>query len=764
MEQIEVLHKEFFRLQKNLPNPQTVQNIRQKVNFLKKPLTDDEKQVLENFNIQKQEIESELEKLTLAIKQQRDLLPPSIKYAQILLDFVFKVDLDLEDDEEIDLESNNLDIFLSQYVNPLSLQEKNVIFEYYDPILQESTHWNLICVLFLFSIKTKYLDFNAIDVLLKSAQFNIVTIHPIEKIAIYVNDENKTKFEEMKTKFKNILGRFVLNGGKINMENFRFLSPEILALIQNTLDDISGKQIILPTLKPSEEDLVWNYDLENFPNFKRYYFDGQFVVVQFAKGTKFYHGSALLANAAVAYPAGVSYYNPVPLGTQDGKIDIIVAKESPFDIETLLTEYIPVDAGWFASAKTAKIYTTKQEGFPGCKDFCVHAYVLKEDVNFILLNNDYNILKMMQTLPESKSLLMTMFGIKPNELSSIDLSTMDKNAIIFKNKSRFSAYGPDLKFAKLVCPKIIYGNYAGYCAPQQSNASGEPFHEEFIFCNPFLFLKRDLKDMNDMYFIDEKNIPPYTALLFNQMEMYESVNTNFHSGNLLEHSIWSLLFAESICQKLGLSNIRFIKLCAIAALVHDIGKMDPFDRETVYNITRKKQLFYALQNHPIIGYNYFESGLPLLDANGEKTNARFDLTLVLKELLPDITNDEIKYIATAVKNHYEFGTNLLQPFYTNKTLKDVQMKNYARNFDNKIDLFMTLIISLADIYASQPFSANKLRDLQTSDDIKKLLSSEQFPFIKTRPKNYRGTNLVSNNNYETVGIQLMNFLKSFYNL
>ena len=153
-----------------------------------------------------------------------------------------------------------------------------------------------------------------------------------------------------------------------------------------------------------------------------------------------------------------------------------------------------------------------------------------------------------------------------------------------------------------------------------------------------------------------------------------------------------------------------------------------------------------------------------MDANGEKTNARFDLRLILSELLPDITDDEIKFIATAVKNHYEFGTNLLQPYFTNKTLKDKQIKDYAKNFDNKIDLFITLIISLADIYASQPFSANKLRDLQTTDDIQKILTSENFPFIKTRPKNYRGTNLVKNNNYETVGINLLNFLKSFYAL
>ena len=757
MEPLEKLHEDYFKIQKNIPNPKTVASIKQKLNILKKPLTDEEKQTLDLYNAQKNEAESQLKKIKAQIKVLRDLQPNSIKYAQILLDYIFKVDSDLEDDEEINLETNNLKVFFLKYISPLTIEEKNVIFEYYDPILQKNGHWNFICVLFLFSVKTKFLDFNAIDEILKSGQFNITHIHPIEKIAIYIKEENKTKF-------KNIIERYVLNGGKMNMDNFEqlqnfgLLSPEIFALIKNT------KQIILPTLKPSKEDLVWNDDLENFPKFKKYYFDGEFVVVQFEKGTKFYHGSALLADAAVAYPAGVSYYNPVPLGTQDGKIDLIVAKESPFDIETLLTQYIPVDAGWFASAKTAKIYTTKQEGFPGCKNFCVHAYVLKEDVNFILLNNDYNILKMMQTIPESKSLLMTMFGIKPNELVPIDLSFMNKNDVIFKNKSRFSAYGPDLKFAKLVCPKIIYGNYAGYCAPQQPSLKGEPFHKEFIFCNPFLFLERDLKDENDMYFVDEKNIPENTALFFNQMEMYESVNTNFHSGNLLEHSIWSLFFAESICQKLNLKDIRFIKLCAIAALVHDIGKMDPFDKETVYNITRKKQIFYALQNHPSVGYNYFKTGVPLLDANGEKTNARFDLRLILSELLPDITDDEIKFIATAVKNHYEFGTNLLQPYFTNKTLKDKQIKDYAKNFDNKIDLFITLIISLADIYASQPFSANKLRDLQTTDDIQKILTSENFPFIKTRPKNYRGTNLVKNNNYETVGINLLNFLKSFYAL
>ena len=97
-----------------------------------------------------------------------------------------------------------------------------------------------------------------------------------------------------------------------------------------------------------------------------------------------------------------------------------------------------------------------------------------------------------------------------------------------------------------------------------------------------------------------KNIPENTALFFNQMEMYESVNTNFHSGNLLEHSIWSLFFVERICQKLNLKDIRFIKLCAIAALVHDIGKMDPFDKETVYNINKYFMLYKITHPSDII--------------------------------------------------------------------------------------------------------------------------------------------------------------------
>ena len=150
MEHLEKLHEDYFKIQKNIPNSKTVASIKQKLNILKKPLTNEEKQTLDLFNAQKNEAESQLEKIKAQIKVLRDLQPNSIKYAQILLDYIFKVDSDLEYDEEIDLETNNLEVFLSKYISPLTIEEKNVIFEYYDPILQKNGHWNFICVLFLF--------------------------------------------------------------------------------------------------------------------------------------------------------------------------------------------------------------------------------------------------------------------------------------------------------------------------------------------------------------------------------------------------------------------------------------------------------------------------------------------------------------------------------------------------------------------------------------------------------------------------------------
>ena len=151
--------------------------------------------------------------------------------------------------------------------------------------------------------------------------------------------------------------------------------------------------------------IIGNEFQRNYFDCGMYYFDGVFNVVKFSKGMTLYHGSGLLANNVVLFPVGKEYYDAYDL-TGRKKSPYIntqnlltVAVSSDESIEEIISQNIPITAGWYADIGTAKIYSQSvnpvvnkaQNIANNCKDNCVFAYRLKEDIIMFLLDDDYKI-------------------------------------------------------------------------------------------------------------------------------------------------------------------------------------------------------------------------------------------------------------------------------------------------------------------------------------------------------------------------------------
>ena len=99
---------------------------------------------------------------------------------------------------------------------------------------------------------------------------------------------------------------------------------------------------------------------------------------------------------------------------------------------------------------------------------------------------------------------------------------------------------------------------------------------------------------------DPQDYSSNLKILFQQMKMYETTNSNFQYENLVEQSIWSPLYAEQICSKTNPPmNERLQKIILTAALLHNIGKMSP--PHCVPDFKRHKYIYNEIQEYGSVG-------------------------------------------------------------------------------------------------------------------------------------------------------------------
>jgi hypothetical protein len=509
-----------------------------------------------------------------------------------------------------------------------------------------------------------------------------------------------------------------------------------------------------------------------------YYFDGTFNVVKFPKGMSLYHGSGVLANAVVEFPVGIKYYEPYKMeggstqahpGIDSGKF-LSLAATSEENIEELISKHLPITAGWYADPNIGRLYS-HQSGKnlrDVCGDKCVFSYKLKKDIVMYLLDDDYNIAKLLSSntsmVPDTqKKNILKMFNMKM-EAPKRTHSDNPFNRLYYPKK-RVSSREWDLPFAEWACKAIINKQqYSGYCATSQKTTDDKTkFHLEFIFCNAFDWLKRDLSNVFDWQHNPSKH-SGISRTFMEQLGLYECTNVDFHSGDLLEHSIWTLLFAEYLVDHGGLPAQTEImkKIIVFTAFIHDIGKMAP--SHTKINNKRNKFIYFNIPTHPKIGSNYIKGTKPLPVFDQElKQISVLDINKLFDAF--GISQQHKIYVATVIELHWDFG-DLLKKFnesgQDDKTAQELAMK-YLSKVDQILPglnktafmnlLYILLVVSMADIMGAQPYGNGRL----VEDPLAKAQLNKQsrfYPFITNMPKKYRGGNVAEISDINITGKEL----------
>jgi hypothetical protein len=468
-----------------------------------------------------------------------------------------------------------------------------------------------------------------------------------------------------------------------------------------------------------------------------YYFDGEYQVVKFPKGMQLYHGSGALANANVEYPAGIDFYKPYRMGSPSVNKtalmkDVVEQTNQSVAFET--TKFFKVSPGWFGTPNTAETYSLQNPNFAKiCGDKCINVYELKEDCIFFLLDNNFNIWRLLNdpNVPsKNKEQLRFMFDLKTLDADHSDTKFGNIN---IKRKKRRSYRDVDLPFTDWLC-SYIPKEYAGYAANTPVEKKQQYFHLEFMFCNPLRWLKRNLKNPLDWQYSNLKGAPAEILLLLDQMTLYKSTNVDFHAGNLLEHSIWSLLFAEQLVlntPKYGIPDLDVQKKIAAAAFIHDIGKMAPNSA----HVTKRSHdcVYFSIPDHPEIGGDYIRGTrpLPILDENMKQIGA-FKIYDLLGEL--GFRQEDLHALTKIIDLHWELG-NYIQRWQGPDDLKTVdEYIDRVGPYEPVTFFYALIIVSVADVLASQPYGMNNLTAELNHH-------SRFFPFISNVPKKYRGGDL-----------------------
>jgi len=369
----------------------------------------------------------------------------------------------------------------------------------------------------------------------------------------------------------------------------------------------------------------------------KYFYDGNYNVVQLKKGINFFHGSSILADKLFAFPLGVSFYSSdheiKGMDIRDVRFTQLVAN-TPEEIIEILSENTEnkVVPGWFSTDAIAKLYSD-QPRFVGdirqnvCRDKCVLVFTLNKDATFLLLNDPFNFKKLRVSLrPAEQKHFEAMFNNTKGQEIHSNMRMFGHNQVFVTsnpfhyvednpNLVRTSNREDDLPLTEGLC-KTLFAmlGYAGYIAPK----IGE-FHSEITFCNPAKWLERNLSHPQDWQYsiAIDSTIQPNLSRLITSMKMFKTTNVNFHSGDLYEHSVWTLLWAEKLAKQQPVfpPEINFgstfdrlfelTKMGIIVSFIHDIGKQaTDIHGEVFKKVDKDEYVFYDVTNHSFIGAGY----------------------------------------------------------------------------------------------------------------------------------------------------------------
>ena len=511
---------------------------------------------------------------------------------------------------------------------------------------------------------------------------------------------------------------------------------------------------------PSNEEIDGFTIPINYFTCGEYYFDGINYVVKFPKGMKIYYGSGILVKNNQEFPVGTKYYEPNNYN-EERKISIDKlldnASKYPDDsIDYLASLDIPeiINTSWYTDYNTAIKDSQKNKQ---CGDKCIECYILKFDAVFVLLDNDYNLWKLYGSSNITEDARISLKSMFDNNKFEPNDKTKYPN-IGIKNKIQTFTDTNTIPFSKWFCQVYNTNNeYAGIAINTNKTTKGVLTKTKIndlklMFCNALLWLRRDLNNNLDwQYRIKSDNKIIDTFL--DQMSLYKTVNIESQAGDLLEHSIWTLLFAENyIANSLIELNYRpkleKQELIAAIALIHDVGEMGEYkiiksDGSYLYPIRqRTTDLAYTLiPNEGIrrgIRFVKGEDLIPVYTGEPLQLTSTIDFRDVMRSL--KILDDEFNIVSSTIYYHKLLNEFIPSAIESNSdsTIINSLAEMYLDNMKDIIDtdiLYCILVISVCSELATRPYGVNNLTVVMNK-------KSKYFPYISNMPMKHAGNNYV----------------------
>lgn len=561
----------------------------------------------------------------------------------------------------------------------------------------------------------------------------------------------------------------------------------------------------------------------------QFYFDGTFNVVKFPKGMSLYHGSPALVWYNAFAPLGPEYFQlnkSNKLTTEDRKI--LKENISTPAIKSVLERRQAISTGWYGNLTLAKQYSaTGQVADPSsneqivCGNNCVAAFKLKSDAIFVNMYDPFNLKVLVESREIPGSIIDLIVSAQitgdnkntdPDNIIRDLRKAVDKKINIDPTDESQHAFHPMRRYVgatrritmrrqdlsdPYTLPNYLVGyfngkGYAGYTNPETPyvDKSGVPTGKlrfgELVFGKSVLnYLKRDYLNKNDWQRSTISLAPETVRDLINDLSNYKTTNIDFHAGDLLEHSVWTAMYADRIYESdsslkewgegipKGDSMRRFI---AVAAFLHDIGKAG--DLEYIY---------YDKPAHPYTGADYLKGTRPYLyTVDGVKKT--LDIKQLMSELqLPPGPYDRI--LICLVENHWKFGEYMSKLANDNAIAKarefvdDIigSLKNNGLHIivekKKELDIFfrIQILLSASDVLAAKPYNDHKnIRVLSShvksvtkgiKHDSNEYLQavnkiptvyinevSEPLKYVSNRSQVHRGGDKYKDFKYDTVGI------------
>ena len=475
-------------------------------------------------------------------------------------------------------------------------------------------------------------------------------------------------------------------------------------------------------------------------------------------------------------------------------------------INKVLSEVQPINISFYGDMSIAKEYSSTGNPNFKCGSHCTHAYKVIKKMVLVDMSDPLNLLRLAQNSPSLRFLfLLTLYHGQPyaynnkqikiddgptitNVLNILDgpaspdkglleriirtsslqwLSKFSDTNVALKNPDynsfnrdhplkrfiaekldRYSMRFPDYIFPNELMNMFENSQYAGYSYLPTGNTrnNNRRFGEIVSGKKVKSFLRRDYTNPYDWQYNDDQYLFGEIGKLIRDMKKYTTTNIDFHSGDLVQHSIWTALYIQWMYKTnhpavKGIEDMRSTMIAV--GFLHDIGK----GGDMVFS-------YYDKPDHPLKGYEY------LKNKSYNTADGVINLEKVLFNMgIPTIAHHIVEFM---VRYHWDIGGVLNECKNDDNKCIDVMYNKFnameypnQRTMKMKAQMFACLyLLWSADLMATQPFIAkDKL------DSLSKIITNElanpnapkqanyyfneiieEFPFIANMPKVHRGGN------------------------